>query len=267
MKYTFSKNELHTVTEANINYYAIPFVHPRRIMQEHDFIYLLEGEWKLGQSGNEYHLKKDTLLILNADEEHYGITPCLPETKTMYFHVSKNKSDGLMSENLYIDDKLIIDKFIDASDNKNIKHLFFEVVNAKLSGDMRRSNLYFELLLCELEEHFAHSEDISIANKIKNVIHSNPERFFSNKELAEMMNVSVKTAENKFKLLFGKTIHRYMLDYKIKEAMSYFDMFPEMSIKEAAYNLGFYDEYHFSKQFKRVVGVSPYKYKKGNKVD
>ena len=53
-----------------------------------------------------------------------------------------------------------------------------------------------------------------------------------------------------------------MLEYKIKEAISYFDMFPEMSIKETAYNLGFYDEYHFSKQFKRIVGVSPHKYKK-----
>ena len=42
MKYTFSKNELHTVTEANINYYAIPFVHPRRIMQEHDFMGMMD---------------------------------------------------------------------------------------------------------------------------------------------------------------------------------------------------------------------------------
>ena len=57
------------------------------------------------------------------------------------------------------------------------------------------------------------------------------------------MNVSVKTAESKFKAAFGKTIHQYMLDFKIQEAMSYFDRFDEISVKEVAYNLGFCDEY------------------------
>ncbi|MBQ1954958.1 MAG: AraC family transcriptional regulator, partial [Clostridia bacterium] len=42
---------------------------------------------------------------------------------------------------------------------------------------------------------------------------------------------------------------------------SYFRNFPEMSIKEVAGNLGFYDEYHFSKQFKKITGLSPLKYR------
>ena len=77
-----------------------------------------------------------------------------------------------------------------------------------------------------------------------------------------MTNVSVKTAETKFKSVQGKTIHQYMLDFKIKEAISYFDIFPEISIKEIAYNLGLYHEYHFSKQFKKIIGISPSNYKK-----
>ena len=93
------------------------------------------------------------------------------------------------------------------------------------------------------------------------MIHNYPERFFKNKELADMMNVSVKTAETKFKEAFGKTIHQYMLDFKIKEAMSYFDRFEKISVKEVAYNLGFCDEYHFSKQFLKCTGCSPRTYK------
>ena len=52
------------------------------------------------------------------------------------------------------------------------------------------------------------------------------------------------------------------LDFKIKEAASYFEIFPEMSVKEASKNLGFYDEYHFSRQFKKIMGMSPMKYKR-----
>ena len=77
-----------------------------------------------------------------------------------------------------------------------------------------------------------------------------------------MCKISVKTAENKFKLMLGITIHQYMLKFKIEEAIAYFKNYPAMSVKEISYNLGFYDEYHFSKQFKKVTKLSPSEYKK-----
>ena len=104
--------------------------------------------------------------------------------------------------------------------------------------------------------------EIDVAQKIQSMIHDYPERFFGNEELARMMNLSVRTAETKFKAAFGKTIHQYQLEFKIKEAMSYFDRFENISVKEVAYNLGFCDEYHFSKQFSKHTGMSPTEYKK-----
>lgn len=253
MKNVFSPIGSHKITEANINYYASPFVHPRRKMREHDFIYLLSGKWKLGQNSEEFQLEKDSLLILSADETHYGITPCEKGTKTMYFHVSKGEGDksgefleGIESHTM--------------SANKNIKKLFFEVVNNKISGNQKKADLYFELLLLELSEN--RDSSLDVASKLKDIIHRNPEKFYSNEQLAEKVNVSVKTAENKFKAVFSETIHQYTIKFKIKEALSYFEIFPEIRIKEIALNLGFYDEYHFSKQFKKIMGVSPSEYRK-----
>jgi len=263
MKNIFSDQCLHTVTDANINFYTTPFIHPKRNMRDHDFIYLLNGEWEFGQNNETYTVRDDSLLILFAGNTHYGVTPCQAGTKTMYFHVSCENGDLFGDQ---FTSTFSIETHIDASLNKNIKKLFADVVNAKLSGEQRRANLCFELLICELTSPKMYFGEIETAHKIQSMIHSYPERFFSNTELARMTNVSVKTAETKFKAAFGKTIHQYILEFKIKEAMSYFDRFEKISIKEVAYNLGFCDEYHFSKQFSKYMGISPGNYKKQKQI-
>jgi AraC-like DNA-binding protein len=181
----------------------------------------------------------------------------------MYFHVSCEDGDLFGDSDSSLS---CVDTHINVADNKNVKKLFAEVVNAKLSGEQRKANLYFELLLCELTSQKTCLREITIAQKIKNVIHNYPERFFSNEELARMINFSVKTAETKFKATFGQTIHQYMLEFKIQEAINFFDRFEDISVKEVAYNLGFCDEYHFSKQFSKHVGISPREYKKSNSI-
>lgn len=263
MENIFSLNTRHSVTTANFNYYAFPFVHPKRKMEEHDFIYMIKGEWKFGQNKETYELKDDRLLILPAGMTHFGISPCSPNTKTMYFHVSMEKGD--LSE-ITKENAVTVKSLTDASRNKQIKRIFSNIVNSKLSGNQLKADIYFDLLLCELSESNRDIAENSIPSKIKNTIHSNPEKFFSNKELAEMNNVSVKTAENKFKEIFEIPIHQYILNFKTEEAITYFEKFPEISIKEVAFNLGFYDEYHFSKQFKKIMGVSPKAYRKSRNI-
>ena len=169
----------------------------------------------------------------------------------MYFHLSAEAGDLCGND---------IDGFpclIDASANKNIRRIFRDVVESKLSGNERKAGLLCELLLCELCSENSPTEQNSVSDRIINIIRRSPEKFFSNCDLAKELGVSVKTAENKFKSVCGITIHQYILKFKAEQAISYFKNFPEMQIKEVAYNLGFYDEYHFSKQFKKVTGFSP----------
>ncbi len=257
MKNKFNTTRRHTVTDANINYYATPFVHPKRRMAEHDFIYMLKGKWKIGQNDEVFELTEDTLLILYANNTHYGAGPCLPDSKTMYFHLSFEEECFKETDEI-----CVVESLINASSNRNIKKYFYEIVNSKLCSNHKKADIFFDLLMCEISDAANQQATVQIGEQIKNIIHKNPESFLSNKELSQKTHVSVKTAETKFKNLFGVTIHQYILKFKVEQAIAYFKNFPEMSIKEIAYNLGFYDEYHFSKQFKKIMGTSPNKYKK-----
>ena len=260
MTISFNTDIRREITEANINYYNKPFIHPKRKIQDHDFIYLLEGEWKIGQSSEIYTLKKDSVLILSGGQTHYGVSPSNPNTKTMYFHVTSAVDDEINCSVLN-SKNVVLDSLNYVGDNNIIKKIFYDIVSTKLSGNEKKSAILFDLLLNELASMNQNSNTSTTVEKIRNLIQQNPEKFFSNAELAKMVNVSVKTAETKFKKAYNTTIHQYMLNYKIEQAISYFKIFPEMSLKNIAYNLGFYDEYHFSKQFKKITGYSPNSYK------
>lgn len=244
-----------SITEANVNTYAEPFVHPRRIMKEYDFIYLLKGSWKLGQDEEEFELKPDSVLILAPNHEHYGISFCDRNTKTMYFHVKMSSKQK--------EKEIILPSLINASFNSKIKNIFNELITSKQMGKEIKASQYFRLLLLELSDNFEiyTTNDNSVALEIRDIIHKHPDTFYSNEELASLVGVSTKSAEIKFKSYFKTTIHKYTIDYKIKEAISFFKHFPNMTIKEISINLGFFDEYHFSKQFKKITGYSPKKYK------
>ncbi len=259
MMYTnFVQDAHYTISEANINFYANPFIHPRRKMNEHDFIYILQGNWEFGQDKERFNATKDSVLILSANHMHYGISPCSPNTKTMYFHVNC----GDVSSDVDSYSHVSLNSLNDVSANPNVKKYFSEIVNCKLLGKQKKADIFFNLLLYELCEPDTVSKN-SLAFTIQEIIHKNPEKFFTNTEIAKKCNISVKTAENYFKEAFKTTIHQYMLEFKIGEAVKYFKNFPQITVKEVAYNLGFYDEYHFSKQFKKIMRVSPSLYKRG----
>lgn len=75
--------------------------------------------------------------------------------------------------------------------------------------------------------------------------------------VANRLDLNQRRLERLFNDQVGLTAKEYARNKRIKQARFYLKQHPELSLAEVAYDLGFYDQAHFSKQFKQVVGISP----------
>ena len=254
----FNISSRHEIRAANHNNFSTPTPHPDRNMNQHDFIYMLDGEWIIGQDGEEFHIKAGDTLILAAHHSHYGIMPCTAGTKTMYIHVMFDSGDTCENAESH---KIILDSLIKVGGNAAIKNIFEKIIYAKSTKNELLASVYFDVLLCELRACMESSKRISLAEDIRQLIVSS-EKIITNTEIAKALNVSVKTAENVFKAAYGTTLHKYVIESKIEEAKFYLSSFPDMKLCEIAQNLGFCDEFHLSRHFKNAVGLAPGEYRK-----
>ena len=94
-----------------------------------------------------------------------------------------------------------------------------------------------------------------ISNYIENHIYDK----FSLDELSKIVNINKFGFTKKFKALTGMTPMNYVLMRKIFSSKT--SIKSNLELTEIAYQYNFTDMAHFSKTFKRFIGISPKKYK------
>lgn len=82
------------------------------------------------------------------------------------------------------------------------------------------------------------------------------------KDMSDLAGVGIFQLMRLFKRLTGYTPHEYLLDLRIREAMDLLRRGEQCT--RVAMDLGFADQSHFSRQFKRLVGVSPGRFAHGS---
>jgi AraC-like DNA-binding protein/5-hydroxyisourate hydrolase-like protein (transthyretin family) len=92
--------------------------------------------------------------------------------------------------------------------------------------------------------------------RVKNEMDRNPDRGKSVNELAEKAGLSNKQFTRLFREYYGTTPKKYQIDVVIRRA-EFLLKETNMGVGEAAKQLGYPDAYSFSKQYRKVTGVSP----------
>ena len=142
------------------------------------------------------------------------------------------------------------------------------LTQAEITADSIQRRLLIDIQVCQIMQTIiAVSEPVDTLTddernmqKVSDYIVCHITESFTLSGLAKSVNMSESKLSKCFKDFCGVSPIDFVLDRKIKNAIHL--LLTGHSIKETAQILSFYDEYYFSKQFKRRVGCSPARYAK-----
>lgn len=235
---------------------------------QHILIYCTKGNGWLSINGKRYTICKNDFFIIEANVPHsYGAAENEPWS-IYWIHFTGEKSDLFKSiyNKIYHIDNAPEARFKD-------RLLLFEDIYQNLEQGYSMENLeYTSLCLWHFIASFRFISQFRKVNKTSNNIIQNTIQFMKNNinnritldEMAENVHYSPSRFGQLFFKQTGNSPLNYFMQLKIQKACQLLD-FSDMKIKEIANELNFYDQYHFSKMFTKLIGETPSSYRKKRK--
>lgn len=248
---------------------------------EGEYILLQPGMTHVGyrESECEYyyiHFGADTLQELTCVKEK-KIKAVLEENRKLFYmcdplgyeFYEKSKliiPKTMRIENLGIRQKIqrMIEEAIDAFTYR--KEHFKWIGSCKLMEVLAEvASYYADMMLCERESDRTLAQHQEKVQRILHFLHGAYGQKITGERIASLCSMSFDYLNRLFKKQTGITIFEYLNRIRIHKAKELL-LTGTMKSSEIAAAVGYCDEYHFSKAFKKEVGVSPRKYLEGNHV-
>ncbi|HOV69332.1 MAG TPA: AraC family transcriptional regulator, partial [Clostridia bacterium] len=139
--------------------------------------------------------------------------------------------------------------------------LWENAVNCYWDYDKAHFDIWLKAILLQLITFKGKAEENKIIDNLCFEILNNPEKTFTLSYLSSKSGYSENHLIRLFKKYRNTTPHEFCMRAKIEKAKSLI-LYSNMSLTKISQSLNFYDINHFSKQFKKRVGVSPADYAK-----
>ncbi|MDQ0594684.1 AraC family transcriptional activator of pobA [Chryseobacterium ginsenosidimutans] len=239
-------------------------------------IFLFNGNGKIVVDFVEYNFAGRTVFFSSPFQNIQILSDTLIEVEVLNFHsdfycIEYHKKEvacnGLLFNNIYLFPHFSL-----------TEEVYLEILNYFLkiqevdkhedfSGSVLQSYLQLILAISSKEKNKLLPDRELIKddfNELKSFQRLVEEHFLSERNLsfyADLLYVTSNTLSKKIKSKFNKTPSQIIQERVILEAKKQIHL-TRKSIKEIAVELNFNDEFHFSKYFKKYVGISPTQFRK-----
>lgn len=236
-------------------------------------IYCVDGEGWFSSVGCRYKVRKGQFFIIEAGKPHiYAAAKSNPWS--IYWLHFGGESSGCFHP--YCNRVHTIDDTTDTGYAERL--LLFDNIYRNLEMGYNIGNLqYVTMCLWHLLGSFIFVPQFGLTRngesengncdpvqRAINYMKANIGEKLTLQELADQSGYSASYFGQLFLNRTGYAPLSYLTQLKIQEACSLLD-FSQLKIKEIAYRLGFYDQYHFSKIFRSQTGESPRVYRQRRK--
>lgn len=244
----------------------------------YSLIWVKEGSGKLKTNFSEYSFEKGSLFSF-APYQPFMLSSNMVRGVAIYFHsdffcIHKHHTEvtcnGVLFNNIYQTPFFSVDGKLEETLNKLIEQIRTEIQKPGLAQyELLISFMKIFLISASRAKAQQQPESIPpptttkepfILQSLKDAI----EKDFRSKHLpqdyAMLLNISSNALARIAKTYFNKTLTNLISERIIIEAKRELYL-TNKSVKEVAYELGYDDEYYFSRFFKRNVNISPQAYR------
>jgi len=239
-------------------------------------IFLFSGNGKIIVDFTEYNFTGKTVFfsspfqniqILSEDHIEIEVLNFHGDFYCIEFHKKEVACNGLLFNNIYLFPHFSLTEEV----YQEISDYFSKIqevdYHEDFSGSVLQSYLQLILAISSREKNKLLPDKEIIKddfNELKSFQNLVEEHFILEKNLsfyADLLHITSNTLSKKIKSKFNKTPSQIIQERVILEAKKQIHL-TRKSIKEITVELNFNDEFHFSKYFKKYVGISPSQFRK-----
>jgi AraC-like DNA-binding protein len=244
----------------------------------YSLIWVKEGSGKLKTNFSEYGFEENTLFSF-APYQPFMLSSALVKGVAIYFHsdffcIHKHQTEvtcnGVLFNNIYQTPFFKVDETLEGTLDKVIEQIKAEIQRPGLAQYELLISL-MKIFLISASRTKAQQQPDSIPSTIgakepvilqnlKEAIEKDFRSKHTPQDYAIHLNISPNALAKITKAHFNKTLTNLIAERIIIEAKRELYL-TNKSVKEVAYELGYEDEYYFSRFFKKNVNISPQAYR------
>lgn len=220
------------------------WIHPDRIIDSYEIIFVTKGEVYINENSTEYYLRPDEMLILQPNLRHFGYKT---STNTEFFWLHWYGGPNIDSN---IKHRKIENPY-------NISLYFRQLLDARVLQKSSEGMDYLNrLILIELYSNSKPPVVNRTAEKIAAWIEANCHTSITEMQIATQFGYNPDYLNRLFKSSFSKTIKQYINEKRIEHIKGLM-LRSDLSLKEIAYRSGFTEYKYFLKFFKYHEKATP----------
>ena len=233
----------------------------------------VEGNGKLSVEGKTVDIPKGSAILINSGVP-YRIIPTFVKYLAINFDWTQDFSDRNIpippvpynGSELQAFESVTFEDCSEFNRYAYCENAFFaEKLLLKMIERYEKKQLYYQLendaqlilILSEfVRKHVLHRANYFDADAVAEYLQSHYNEEITNKTIAEIFHFHPNYISSEFRRIFGKPLHRYLLELRITKAIGLLET-GQYSVEAVASAVGFSDQNYFTRYFKKITGKTP----------